>query len=115
MITCPISKSVSDKLVEKYSFLKSITFECKEKDNKSIYMDACVVCGSSDRLESHHINMQKDFVSGINGQINKNKKHVVKDSTANLIVLCSKCHDNLHSGNFTISGLVKSSSGVKPI
>ena len=42
MITCPISKSVSDKLVEKYSFLKSITFECKEKDNKSIYMDPTI-------------------------------------------------------------------------
>ena len=59
--------------------------------------------------------MQKDFVSDINGQINKKKKHIVKDSKANLIVLCSKCHDNLHSGNFTISGLVKSSNGIKVI
>ena len=70
---------------------------------------------SPDKLESHHINMQKDFVSDINGQINKKKKHIVKDSKANLIVLCSKCHDNLHSGNFTISGLVKSSNGIKVI
>ena len=78
-------------------------------------MDACTICGSQDKLETHHINMQKDFVSDINGQINKKKKHIVKDSKANLIVLCSKCHDNLHSGNFTISGLVKSSNGIKVI
>ena len=38
-------------------------------------MDACTICGSQDKLESHHINMQKDFISDINGQINKKKKH----------------------------------------
>ena len=80
--------------------------------NKEIYMDSCTICGNKDKLETHHINMQKDFV---NGQLNIKKKHIVKDSKANLIVLCSNCHDNLHSGNFTISGLVKSSNGIKII
>ena len=78
-------------------------------------MDACTICGCKEKLESHHINMQKDFKSSINGQINSKKKHILKDSKANLVVLCSKCHDNLHSGNFTISGLTKTTSGVQVI
>jgi DNA mismatch repair protein MutS len=80
--------------------------------NKDIYMDECSICKSQESLESHHINWQKDFKTDINGQINKKKKHVLKDSTANLVVLCSKCHDNLHSGNFTIKSLVKTSKGI---
>lgn len=58
--------------------------------------------------------MQKDFKTTINGQINS-KKHILKDSKANLVVLCSKCHDNLHSGNFTISGLTKTTKGIQVI
>ena len=59
--------------------------------------------------------MQKDFVSTINGHINAKKKHIVKDSKANLVVLCSQCHDNLHYGNFTITGLTNTTSGIKLI
>ena len=33
-------------------------------------MDSCGICGSKKKLESHHINMQKDFMSTINGKIN---------------------------------------------
>lgn len=43
------------------------------------------------------------------------KKHILKDSKANLVVLCSHCHDNLHSGNFNITGLTKTSAGIKLI
>ena len=81
--------------------------------NKNIYMDSCSICGSENKLESHHINWQKDFSNTVNGEINKKKSHIIKDSTANLVVLCDKCHDNLHSGNFTINSRVKSSSGIK--
>ena len=73
--------------------------------NKDIYMDSCSICANNDNLESHHINWQKDFVDTIGGQIHKTKSHIIKDSKANLIVLCSKCHDNLHNKNFTISSL----------
>jgi DNA mismatch repair protein MutS len=112
-----INKAIELKnsLLEKSGTNTKLVSGKKSLYNKEIYMDACTICGSDNKLESHHINMQKDFVSDINGQINKNKKHIVKDSKANLIVLCSKCHDNLHSGNFTITGLVKSSNGIKVI
>ena len=112
-----INKAIELKnsLLKKIGINTKLVSDKKSLYNKEIYMDVCTICSSQDKLESHHINMQKDFISDINGQINKNKKHIVKDSKANLIVLCSKCHDNLHSGNFTISGLVKSSNGIKVI
>lgn len=112
-----INKAIELKnsLLEKSGTNTKLVSDKKSLYNKEIYMDACTICGSQDKLESHHINMQKDFVSDINGQINIKKKHILKDSKANLIVLCSKCHDNLHSGNFTISGLVKSTNGIKVV
>lgn len=106
---------IKNGLLEKDGVSTKLMSDKKSLYNKEIYMDACGICGGKEKLESHHINMQKDFKSTINGQINQKKKHIVKDSKANLIVLCSKCHDNLHSGNFTISGLTKTTSGVKVI
>ena len=106
---------LKNKLLEKSGSNTKLVSGKKSLYNKEIYMDSCVVCGSPDKLESHHINWQKDFIFGTNGQINNKKKHVLKDSKANLVVLCSKCHDNLHNKNFTISGLVKTSNGVKPM
>lgn len=106
---------IKNNLLEKDGINTKLLSNKKSLYNKEIYMDSCGICGGKEKLESHHINMQKDFISTINGQINFKKKHIVKDSMANLIVLCSKCHDNLHSGNFTISGLTKTSSGVKVI
>lgn len=112
-----INKAVEIKnnLLEKDGVSTKLMNDKKSLYNKEVYMDSCGICGSKEKLESHHINMQKDFKSTINGQINTKKKHIVKDSKANLIVLCSKCHDNLHSGNFTISGLTNTTSGVKVI
>ena len=106
---------IKNGLLEKDGVNTKLMSDKKSLYNKEIYMDACGICGGKEKLESHHINMQKDFKSTINGKINEKKKHVVKDSKANLIVLCSKCHDNLHSGNFTISGLTKTTSGVQII
>ena len=106
---------IKNGLLEKDGINTKLMADKKSLYNKEIYMDACGICGGKEKLESHHINMQKDFKSTINGQINQKKKHIVKDSKANLIVLCSKCHDNLHSGNFTISGLTKTTSGIKAI
>jgi DNA mismatch repair protein MutS len=104
-----------NELLEKNGTNTKLLSDKKSNYNKEIYMDCCAVCRSTNKLESHHINWQKDFVSGINGNINKNKKHIVKDSKANLIVLCSKCHDGLHNKDFTINTLVKTSNGVKAI
>jgi competence protein ComGF len=78
-------------------------------------MDECYICGSNDKLETHHINFQKDFKKTINGLINDNKKYLLKDDKANLIVLCSSCHDKLHNNEFQIKGQIKTSNGIKAI
>lgn len=107
--------NIKNELLEKDGINTKFVSNKKSLYNKEIYMDMCTICGCKEKLESHHINMQKDFKTSINGQINSKKKHILKDSKANLVVLCSKCHDNLHSGNFTISGLTNTTSGVKVI
>ena len=105
---------LKNSLLEKSGTNTKLVNDKKSLYNKEIYMDSCNICGSEDKLESHHINWQKDFSNTINGQIHKKKSHIIKDSKANLIVLCSVCHDNLHNKNFTISELVKTTKGVKP-
>ena len=104
---------IKNNLLEKNGINTKLVSDKKSLYNREIYMDACIVCGCKEKLESHHINMQKDFISTTNGKINMKKKHVLKDSKANLVVLCSQCHDNLHSGNFTISGLINTTEGIK--
>ena len=76
-------------------------------------MDSCYLCKSTNKLESHHITFQKDFKNQINGLINEKKKHLLKDSKANLIVLCSTCHDSIHKNSIQIESMVKSSNGIK--
>lgn len=106
---------IKNKLLEKNGINTKLVSDKKSLYNKEIYMDKCSICGSKNKLESHHINMQKDFIDTPNGKINNKKKHILKDSNANIVVLCSKCHDNLHSGNFTISGITNTTSGIKVI
>lgn len=86
----------------------SLTSGKKSNYNNDMYVDSCHVCNSNINLESHHIIMQKDFdKSGLN----KSKKHITKDSKANLIVLCSSCHDDVHSGKLNINSKIKSTNG----
>jgi DNA mismatch repair protein MutS len=87
--------------------------------NSSVYVYKCELCGLNDvnsdisprsLLESHHINEQKDCENGFS----KNKPHIAKNSKANLIVICEKCHDKVHNKEINIEGYVMTSSGKKP-
>jgi len=54
--------------------------------NCNIYMDSCTICGSTEKLECHHINMQctandKGFI-----------EHFHKNNRGNLVILCWECH-----------------------
>ena len=89
----------------------------KSNYNKNIYLDSCYLCGSSKSLESHHINFQKDFIND-KGKIshkNKDKNHLIKNSESNIIILCSKCHDDLHNKKISINTIVQTTNGVKAI
>ena len=68
----------------------------KSRYNSNLFVDSCYICNCSiqNHLEVHHINEQKnaDDIGFIN-HFHKNKKF-------NLIVLCNKCHDNIHDNKF---------------
>lgn len=104
-----------NELLEQQGINYKVVNDKKSLYNKDIYMDECYVCASSEKLEAHHINFQKDFKQTINGLINDKKKHLLKDDKANLVVLCGKCHDKLHNNEFEIKGLTKTTKGVKAI
>lgn len=70
MVSCPISKDISQKLVEKYSFLKSIQFDCSEKDSKTIYMDPIIEVETTPLPENFY-DMKCEAYSLINEETKK--------------------------------------------
>lgn len=82
--------------------------------NAKIVMDCCQVCGktSSDDdipLDTHHINFQKDC----DEKFVKSKPHIGKNSEQNLVVLCKKCHQNVHNKKIIINRKIKTSHGIE--
>ena len=107
------SIEIKNELLEKKNINTKLINDKKSLYNNDIYMDNCFLCKSQKKLESHHITFQRDFKQEINGLINSKKKHLLKDSSANLIVLCNDCHNSIHKDNIKIESLVKSTDGIK--
>lgn len=62
----------------------------KSRYNSDLYMDQCVICGTTNQLQTHHIHEQ---------HLADEYKYIGdfhKDSLHNLMVLCDKCHDTIH-------------------
>ena len=72
----------------------------KSKYNSNLYVDHCEICESNDKLEAHHIIFQS-------------KSNVRKNRKSNLVVLCDKCHHDVHSNNINIYGWLKTTNGKK--
>lgn len=70
MIICPISKELSDKLVKKYSFLKSINLRCTEKDNKSVYIEPTIVVETTP-LPKPFYDLKYEIYSLVNQETNR--------------------------------------------
>lgn len=68
--------------------------------NSEIVLEKCQICSCKDKLETHHIVFQKDFIDGKNNK----KFHLIKNNKSNLVVLCSKCHDEVDRNNIKIKG-----------
>ena len=78
--------------------------------NSKLIVEKCEVCNCKVNLETHHIEFQKD--TDENGYIlNKDKSHIHKNHLSNLIVLCNKCHDMVHSNLIKLEGYKKSVKG----
>ena len=59
-------------------------------------VDRCAVCGSSQKLETHHIHHQANGGG---------------HDTGNLVCLCDLCHDDHHAGRLVITGWEDTSAG----
>lgn len=69
--------------------------------NKEVFMDSCYVCEEKTNLESHHIRPQSSS--------SKDSKKV--HSKSNIVVLCGKCHDEVHNGKLEIKGWKQTTKG----
>ena len=82
------------------------------KYNSDIYIDKCEVCSKKVKdvneligyFDTHHINFQKDCRWLCKTIFKMNSK-------ANLIVLCKKCHYDVHHNNLEINGYEVTSNG----
>jgi DNA mismatch repair protein MutS len=79
----------------------------KSKYNSKIYMEKCEICNKTNKLETHHIVWQKDFIN------NNNKFYLQKNNESNLVTLCSLCHDKVDNDELIIYGWKETSSGRK--
>jgi len=95
---------ISDKLLNKS---KKIYSDKISKYNSEVYVDHCMICGTTVKseeipLDTHHIKQQKDFPK---------YQNELKNSKKNLIVLCKKCHQQIHDGDVLIEGYVATTKG----
>jgi len=82
----------------------------KSRYNSKIIMDKCDICESSKKLETHHIEFQKNCDK--HGFILKEKKsHIHKNHESNLVVLCEDCHDKIHNNLIVIDGYQETAKG----
>ena len=79
----------------------------KSHFNAQVFVHDCGICREKAE-DVHHIKFQC--------MANENKiieTHIVKDTKSNLVPLCKKCHNDVHSGNLNINGWIQTSNGIK--
>ena len=82
----------------------------KSRYNKNLLITKCDICESKDKLETHHIEFQKN-TDKYGFILNKDKNHIHKDHISNLVILCSKCHDKIHNNLIVINGYEETAKG----
>lgn len=97
--TAEILKEYDDKVDDKFS-----------KYNSNVIINCCEICKGTDKLETHHIVWQKDFNEN---DINHKMFHLQKNEPSNLVILCSKCHDDVDRNKIIINGWIDTSKGPK--
>ena len=60
------------------------------KYNQKLIVDKCFKCNCKEHLHTHHIFPQQEFTN------TKQNEGFRKDALYNLVVLCEKCHQNIH-------------------
>lgn len=93
-----LAKEINDKIRHKVTV---------SKYNKDLYMTKCAICNSQKSLDTHHIDFQR------NADENSMVGTIHKNTMANLVVLCKKCHVKLHKGKININGYIETENGPK--
>lgn len=94
----------------KYHPESASILDCKKtKYNASNVKGICEQCGNDISSEVHHLQHQKD--ANEKGVIKKVSMHFHKNHLANLLNLCSKCHDQFHKTT-TEHKKTKTSKGI---
>ena len=94
-------------------YIKPVT-EKTSNYNSRLVVKKCAICDyspsgeNSKELETHHITFQKDC---IDGKL-KSKQYLEKNALYNLVVLCRKCHQKVHSNKIVVNGYKDTSDGV---
>jgi len=89
----------------------------KSHFNNNIFVYKCENCGRTaedgemEFLQTHHINFQSKCKDGFSTE----KPHIKMNSDANLVVICEKCHTDLHHNKIDIKGKILTSRGKKLI
>lgn len=116
--------TVAKSIIHDTSFIKVAEQVCREikglkqnilndknsRYNSKVFVDECMLCKcvNDKKLETHHILEQQNC----DEYKSKEKPHVSKNSVGNLIVLCEKCHQQLHSKDLKIIKL-ETSEGIE--
>jgi DNA mismatch repair protein MutS len=74
--------------------------------SNAVAVDRCGVCGSTDRLEVHHIRPQVQAKEAATEGVNIH-------AAGNLVCLCATCHDDHHGGRLVIEGWSDTSVGLR--
>lgn len=82
----------------------------KSNYNSKLLVNECYICNENKNLHVHHIIEQQYFDSDNKCTI-KGKLNIKKNSLSNLVVLCYKCHQNVHLHKLKINGWKLGSNG----
>ena len=96
--------------VKKEEILNEYISPKTSKYNSNIIVEECSVCSSNDNLETHHINWQKNYDQN---DIDISNLEIKKNSIANLVILCTTCHDKVDRDELEIKGWIQTSNGRK--
>jgi len=105
-----IAQDIKCRLIDEENTILSTR---QSKYNSEVYISECELCGKKSNpqngiyLDTHHINQQKDCVNGFV----KDKIHIPKNISANLIILCKECHVAVHQGKKSVKGYINTSKG----
>ena len=82
----------------------------KSRYNTKILVDKCDICNSNNKLETHHIEFQKN-TDNYGFILKKNNNHIHKNHTSNLVILCDDCHNKIHNNLIIIEGYEETIKG----